>query len=80
MYRLFSATQDDGVTTLKTERRGVTVSELTREAIETLLHTVKLRGEHRDDARSQLLELFTVLGDDDPLVRDARPRLASALF
>ena len=50
------------------------------EAIETLLHPVKPRGEHRDDARSQLLELFTVLGDDDPLVRDARPRLASALF
>ena len=49
------------------------------EAIETLLYTVRLRGEHRDEARAQLLELFTVLGDD-PLVHEARPKLASALF
>lgn len=50
------------------------------EAIEVLLHAIGMRGEHRDDARQQLVDLFVVLGDDDPRVRAARPRLASALF
>ncbi len=34
----------------------------------------------REGAREALLEVFTVLGNDDPRVRAARPRLASALF
>lgn len=50
------------------------------EAIEVLLHAVGLGGPHRDDARTLLVDLFGVLGDDDPRVRDARPRLANALF
>lgn len=34
----------------------------------------------REDARRLLVEVFTVLGDDDPRVRSARPRLAAALY
>jgi putative thioredoxin len=40
----------------------------------------RLRGDDRDAARKHLLELFTVVGDDDPRVTRARQRLASALF
>jgi putative thioredoxin len=50
------------------------------EAIEVLLHAIGLRGAHRDDARQLLVDLFGLLGDDDPRVRAARPRLATALF
>ena len=34
----------------------------------------------RDEARTVLLDLFRVLGDDHEITRHARPRLASALF
>lgn len=34
----------------------------------------------RDEARTLLLDLFRVLGDDHEITRRARPRLASALF
>jgi thioredoxin-like negative regulator of GroEL len=34
----------------------------------------------RDDARKLLLDLFRVLGDDHPITKRTRPRLASALF
>lgn len=40
----------------------------------------RLSGDERDAARRHLLELFTVVGDDDPDVSKARQRLASALF
>lgn len=39
-----------------------------------------LSGDDRDRARLRLLELFTVVGDDDPQVLKARRDLASALF
>jgi putative thioredoxin len=50
------------------------------EALERLLAAVELGGEVRDPAREQLVALFGVLGDSDPRVREARPRLARALF
>jgi putative thioredoxin len=37
-------------------------------------------GEDREQARTHLLDLFTAVGNDDPRVRSARQRLASALF
>jgi Thioredoxin domain-containing protein len=37
-------------------------------------------GEERDRARLRLLDLFVVVGDDDPRVLKARRDLASALF
>jgi thioredoxin-like negative regulator of GroEL len=32
------------------------------------------------EAREAMLDVFAVLGDDDPLVADYRRRLANALF
>lgn len=37
-------------------------------------------GDDRDTARQHLIELFAVVGDDDPRVSKARQKLASALF
>jgi putative thioredoxin len=50
------------------------------DAVDLLLDAVRIAGEHRDEAREQLVGLFTVLGDDSDLVRATRPKLASALF
>lgn len=51
------------------------------EAFSRLIDLVqRLGGDERDTARRHLLELFTVVGDDDPDVSKARQRLASALF
>jgi putative thioredoxin len=49
------------------------------DAIAVLLDAVRI-ADQREPAREALLELFTALGTDDPRVRAARPRLASALF
>ena len=37
-------------------------------------------GEDRDQARKHLVELFAVVGDDDPRVGTARRQLTAALF
>ena len=37
-------------------------------------------GDAKEELRQHLLELFDVVGADQPLVADARKRLASALF
>ncbi len=50
------------------------------EAVERLLEAVALGGESREPAREQLVRLFGLLGDSDPLVTAARPRLARALY
>jgi putative thioredoxin len=49
------------------------------EALEGLLASVQ-SGEDRDAAREAMLKLFAVLGDDDPLVAEYRPKLAAALY
>ncbi len=50
------------------------------EAIEVLLHGIGLHGEHKDELRGVLVDVLSVLGDDDPRVPDARRRLARLLF
>lgn len=50
------------------------------EAVDHLLVAVGAGDGPADDAREQLLALFRILGDDHPLVTDARRRLANALF
>ena len=50
------------------------------EAIEHLLTAIELGGDVREEAREQLVRLFQLLGDGDPRVGAARPRLARALF
>ncbi len=49
------------------------------EAAQLLLEAAR-DPETREPAREALLDLFTVLGNDDPLVRAMRPKLAAALF
>ncbi|HUH06203.1 MAG TPA: thioredoxin [Egibacteraceae bacterium] len=49
------------------------------EALEVLRDAV-MRTDTRDAAREAMLEVFALLGSDHPLVREWRPKLASALF
>ena len=50
------------------------------DAMEILIDLVGERGEHAEEARVALLDLFEVLGNDHALVGSYRRRLASALF
>ena len=51
------------------------------EAFDRLLDVVRrTSGEDRDRARMHLVELFSVVGDDDPRVGAARRQLMAALF
>jgi putative thioredoxin len=54
----------------------------TRDALEGCLRLIREDGDgdHRGPARELMLRLFEVLGEADPLTREFRPRLASALF
>jgi putative thioredoxin len=51
-----------------------------REALDGLLGAVAHAPEQRDAARQAMLDVFAVLGDDDPVTREYRARLAAALF
>jgi putative thioredoxin len=51
------------------------------DAFNRMIDVVKVTsGDERDRARAHLIDLFAAVGDDDPRVRTARQRLASALF
>lgn len=51
------------------------------DAFDRLVTTVRrVAGDERDRVRTHLLELFEIIGADDPRVRTFRTRLASALF
>lgn len=49
-------------------------------AVEVLLDGVRQGGDVREPSREQLVSLFGLLGDADPIVAAARPRLANALY
>lgn len=51
-----------------------------RSALERCLSLVKGDGEAREEARKTMVRIFELLGDEDPLVREYRPRLAQALY
>ncbi len=51
-----------------------------REALDGLLGAVRYSPDDRDSARGAMLDVFSVLGEDDPLVREYRSKLAAALF
>lgn len=54
---------------------------LVEEGFERLLTIIRgSAGDDRDTARTALLELFGLIGDDDPLVQAARRKLTAALF
>ena len=50
------------------------------DALERCLRLVRSGGEGRDRARELMVAIFEALGEDHPLVREYRPRLASALY
>jgi putative thioredoxin len=49
-------------------------------AVELLLAALPEAGEHRDDVRRAIVAILDSLGVEHPLARDARRRLAAALF
>jgi putative thioredoxin len=51
-----------------------------RSALERSLRLVQSGGDQRDRARDLMVRIFEALGDEHPLTREFRPRLASALF
>jgi putative thioredoxin len=51
-----------------------------REALDAMLAIVRDDPEGRDEGRAAMLDVFAVLGDEDPIVREYRTKLASALF
>lgn len=50
------------------------------EALDRFLAQVRAGGEAGQEARASMLKLFAVLGEQDPLTRDYRRKLAAALF
>jgi putative thioredoxin len=59
--------------------RALAANGRSAEAVDELLLAVS-QAPTREPAREALVELFTTLGNDHPVVRQARPRLARALF
>jgi len=50
-------------------------------AFDRLIDVVRrTAGDDRDAARTHLVELFAIVGDDDPRVGPARRKLTAALF
>jgi len=60
--------------------RALSAAGRTQEALDALLRAVVLGGEPREDGRRAMLDIFEVLGPDDPLTGEYRRKLASALF
>ena len=52
----------------------------TEDGLQHLLHAVGLGGSAREEARIAMLDVFELLGPDDPLTGQYRRKLASALF
>lgn len=71
-----AASAGDGVATAARDA----IAGRHREALERCLGLVRGGGDERDRAREIMLRVFDELGDDHPLTREFRPRLASALF
>jgi putative thioredoxin len=51
-----------------------------RDALDRLLQIIADGDQERDAARETMVAIFDLLGDEHPLTREYRPRLASALF
>ena len=60
--------------------RALSAAGGTQEALDALLHAVTLGGEPREEGRKAMLDIFEILGPDDPLTGQYRRKLASALF
>jgi len=77
LTRIREGASVEGPGTLASARR-LAAQGRWREALDGML--ASLGGEDRDEARAAMVDVFAVLGDDDPLVAEYRRRLASALF
>jgi putative thioredoxin len=66
----------DGSTALD-EAKRLAASGAMREALERMLAAL---AEDRDTARQAMVDVFAVLGDEDPLVIEFRRKLTNALF
>ena len=53
----------------------------TWQALEEFLEVVRRNRQYKDDgARKAMLALFTIIGEDDPVTREYRQKLANVLF
>ena len=73
------AAADGDATAMLRHGRALAAAGRFDDAAEQLLNAVR-QPETREAARGALVELFTTLGDDHPVVSRTRPRLARALF
>jgi putative thioredoxin len=62
------------------QAKGMAADGQFREALDGLLGAVQYSPSDRDAARAAMLDVFSVLGEDHPLVREYRSKLAAALF
>ena len=60
--------------------RALSAAGRTEDGLQHLLHAVGLGGGVREEARIAMLDIFELLGSDDPLTGQYRRKLASALF
>jgi putative thioredoxin len=75
------ARQPDAADEVRLEAgRGLAAQGRSADALELLLSVVEEKGETAEEARQSMLDLFNVLGADDPLTADYRKRLAAAIF
>lgn len=75
----FAADPSDGTLGIAAAK-AYAASEEYELAFGVLLDVIRLDGPAKDEARNELVSLFTLLGDADPCVQAARPLLARALF
>ena len=71
-WERLAGSADDGLA----EAKRLAANHRWREALEWLLSSVQ----GTPDARGAMVDIFNVLGEDDPLVPEYRRKLASALF
>jgi len=69
----------DGAARLALARALASRSEF-EPALDHLLFVVRTRGEHKDDARQAMLDIFEVLSGEHPLTATYRRQLTNALF
>jgi len=79
LVKRIAADANDSDARLRLARRHITREEYAQ-ALDQLLEIVRRDRQYKDDgARKTMLQLFTVMGSDHPLVADYRRKLAGAL-
>ncbi|MFC1976346.1 thioredoxin [Chloroflexota bacterium] len=74
-------TNPDDVASRYTLASLLVTQEKYKEALEEFLEVVRRNRQYNDDgARKAMLALFTTIGDDDPVTKEYRRKLANVLF